>query len=185
MIHAGIGQSHLNNLLSTLNIPQISHTSLKDREEEIGAVIETFANNSVDAALMQEKELAAKEMHIEDSVPGIEISSDAAWQKRGSQRSYNSLSGIASAIGKRTKKIVHYNSRYKRCRVCWYASKHQKTPRKHKCQLNWHGSAKAMEPHMFVEMVNDITNKGIPIAKVAGEDDHTGITEYISKVILT
>ena len=110
MIHAGIGQSHLNNLLSTLNIPQISHTSLKDREEEIGAVIETFANNSVDAALMQEQELAAKEMHIEDRVPGIEISSDAAWQKRGSQCSYNSLSGIASAIGKRTKKIVHYNS---------------------------------------------------------------------------
>ena len=40
MIHAGIGQSHLNNLLSTLNIPQISHTSLKDREEEIGAIID-------------------------------------------------------------------------------------------------------------------------------------------------
>ena len=28
---------------------------------------------------------------------------------------------------------------------------------------------------MFVEIVNDITNKGIPIAKVAGDDDHTGI----------
>ena len=28
---------------------------------------------------------------------------------------------------------------------------------------------------MFVEMVNDITNKGIKIAKVAGDDDHTGI----------
>ena len=34
-----------------------------------------------------------------------------------------------------------------------------------------------MEPHMFVEMVNDIKNKGIPIAKVAGDDDHTGINQ--------
>ena len=110
MIHAGIGQSHLNNLLSTLNIQQISHTSLKDREEEIGAIIETSANNSVDAALKQEQELTVKEKYVEDGVPGIEISSDAAWQKRGSQRSYNNLSGNASAIGKRTKKIVHYNS---------------------------------------------------------------------------
>ena len=87
------------------------------------------------------------------------------------------MSGIASAIGKRTKKIVHFNSqyKYKKCRVCWYASKHQRTPRKHQCRLNWQGSAKAMEPDMFVEMVKDITKKGIEIAKVAGDDDHTGI----------
>ena len=41
--------------------------------------------------------------------------------------------------------------------------------------LNGQGSAKAMEPDMFVEMVKDITKKGIEIAKVAGDDDHTGI----------
>ena len=28
---------------------------------------------------------------------------------------------------------------------------------------------------MFVEMVNDTTQKGIPVVKVAGDDDHTGI----------
>ena len=72
---------------------------------------------------------------------------------------------------------MHFNSqyKYKKCRVCWYASKHQRTPRKHQCRLNWQGSAKAMEPDMFVEMVKDITKKGIEIAKVAGDDDHTGI----------
>ena len=32
-----------------------------------------------------------------------------------------------------------------------------------------------MEPDMFVEMVNDTAKKGVPIAKVAGDDDHTGI----------
>ena len=28
---------------------------------------------------------------------------------------------------------------------------------------------------MFVEMVNDTIKKGVPIAKVVGDDDHTGI----------
>ena len=28
---------------------------------------------------------------------------------------------------------------------------------------------------MFVEMVNDVAKKGVPIVKVAGNDDHTGI----------
>ena len=70
---------------------------------------------------------------------------------------------------------MHYNARFKRCRICWYASKHRQPAQKHKCQLNWHGSAKAMEPDMFIEMVNDTIKKGVPIAKVAGDDDHTGI----------
>ena len=128
MLHAGIGETHLNNLLSTVNLPQISPRILKVREEEIGSAMQTFAKASVDSALMKEQELTNNAIHTGDRIPGIEISSDAAWQKRGSQRSYNSLSGIASAIGKRTKKIVHYNSRYKKCRVCWYASKHQRNP---------------------------------------------------------
>ena len=34
-----------------------------------------------------------------------------------------------------------------------------------------------MEPDMFVEMVNDNVKKGVPIAKVAGDDDHTGINQ--------
>ena len=32
-----------------------------------------------------------------------------------------------------------------------------------------------MEPDMFVEMVNDNIKRGVTVAKVAGDDDHTGI----------
>ena len=80
MIHAGAGVTHLNNFLSTLNLPQICHKSLKVREVEIGPVVQSFANKSVDAALIKEQELTQKELNIEGSV-GIEVSSDAAWQK--------------------------------------------------------------------------------------------------------
>ena len=85
------------------------------------------------------------------------------------------MSGIASAIGKKTKKIVHFNSGFKKCCICWYASKHNQSAQQHQCQLNWQGSAKAMEPDVFVQMVNDTANRGVPIAKVPGDYDHTGI----------
>ena len=81
ILHSGIGESDLNSLLSVLNLPQISHKSLKVREVEIGSIIETFANKSVDDALQKEQELT----ELNTGNVGIEVSSDAAWQKRGSQ----------------------------------------------------------------------------------------------------
>ena len=61
MLHAGIGEMYLNNLLCTLNLPQISHKSLKVREVKIGCVMQDFANKSVDAALRKEQELTQSE----------------------------------------------------------------------------------------------------------------------------
>ena len=82
MLHAGIGETHINNLLTTMNLPHISHTSLKKRENEIGSVLEMFAKGSADSALETEKELT-KENHEHGEIPGIEVSVDSAWQKRG------------------------------------------------------------------------------------------------------
>ena len=180
MIHSGIGEAHLNNLLSTMNLPQISHQCVKERETEIGSVMESLAKKSVNAALKKEFELSLKDTSMGQQT-GIEVSSDAAWQKCGLQRSYNSLSGIGSVIGKRTRKIVQFNAWYKRCFSCWYVAKHKISPKKHRCQLNWYGSAKVMELDMFVEMVSEAKKKGVPIVKVAGDDDHTGINRVPSR----
>ena len=60
MLHAGIGEAGLNNLLSTMNMSQITQRILKVREVEIGSVIETFANKSVNAALLKEQALTKK-----------------------------------------------------------------------------------------------------------------------------
>ena len=87
MLHAGIGETHLNNLLFTLNLPQISHRILKRREVEIACVIETFAKKSVDNALLKEQELTKKNEEFPDCESQnvrIEVSEDAAWQRRGS-----------------------------------------------------------------------------------------------------
>ena len=69
MLHAGIGETRVNNLFTTMNLPQISHASLKKRENEIGSVLETFAKESADSALATEKELAEKSLEMH----GIEV----------------------------------------------------------------------------------------------------------------
>lgn len=43
MINAGIGETHLNVVLTAMNIPHINQGTLKKRERECGVVIESVA----------------------------------------------------------------------------------------------------------------------------------------------
>lgn len=104
---------------------------------------------------------------------GITVSADGTFQKRGSGRCYNSLSGAASLIGLKTGKVVGFSSRFKRCRKCMVARKSNRTPIKHKCRKNWVGSAKAMEPDMIVEMLQHAKSSDAPVATLIGDDDCT------------
>ncbi|CAG2238121.1 unnamed protein product [Mytilus edulis] len=107
------------------------------------------------------------------NVTGITASADGAYQRRGSGRCYNSLSGTASMIGKKTGKVVGYSARYKRCRKCDVAKLKKRLPTKHKCRKNWCGSAKSMEPDMIVEILKDAKKKDTPVITLIGDDDCT------------
>ena len=54
-LHAGIGQTQLNNFLSVLNIPSINSVLFKRREREIGKGTEMIAKSSCLASLEIEK----------------------------------------------------------------------------------------------------------------------------------
>ena len=45
-LHAGIGQTHINNLVSTLNAPTINSVTFKLREREVGKAVEGVAKSS-------------------------------------------------------------------------------------------------------------------------------------------
>ena len=55
-LHAGIGQSHIKNLLSTLNKPSLGSCTFKQREREVGGAIEQVTKNSCQESLRMEKE---------------------------------------------------------------------------------------------------------------------------------
>ncbi|CAG2186397.1 unnamed protein product [Mytilus edulis] len=76
------------------------------------------------------------------------VSVDGAWQKRGSGRSYDSLSGHCSMIGAETGKIIGYSVRSKFCKTCDEANRKGNKAKMHDCRLNWDGSSKAMEQDM-------------------------------------
>ena len=84
-LHIGVGQTQLNNLLATLNVPTMNSQLFKMREREIGNSIEKVAKAGCDMYLEQEKENAEKSNNQGEvgSMPGIAVSYDMGWTKRG------------------------------------------------------------------------------------------------------
>ncbi|XP_052080737.1 uncharacterized protein LOC127718721 [Mytilus californianus] len=112
MIHAGIGETQLKNLLAAMNVHCPHHKSLKSRENEVGDIIECQANASERKFLLDE---AFQSMTIDaegNEQAGINASTDTCWQKKGSGRAYNSLSGVASLIGEKQGKLCITPSEY-------------------------------------------------------------------------
>ena len=54
-LHAGMGNTHLNNLLSTMNVLTMNHNLFKRREREVGNALEKVATDSCKFKLNLEK----------------------------------------------------------------------------------------------------------------------------------
>lgn len=101
MLHAGIGPSHVNSLLKSVNLPAVFENTLKAREREIGPVFEKVAKDSCGQVVEKEKSQwlgeslnsgkTASNEQQESVHVGIGASYDAGWQKRG--KGHNSLTG--------------------------------------------------------------------------------------------
>ena len=59
-LHTGIGETHLNNLLCTLNIPPVNPVTFKSRENEIGHAVEQITKKSCKTAMSEERNAAIK-----------------------------------------------------------------------------------------------------------------------------
>ena len=103
MLDAGMGATHVNKFLTGLGVPPLSPCTIKKREREIGPMVEALAKESCKAT--KEKEIALSK--------GLDLGIAAGWQRRGSGRAYNSLSGHSSPVGCRTGKIIDYEVRTK------------------------------------------------------------------------
>ncbi|XP_070542849.1 uncharacterized protein [Ptychodera flava] len=185
MLHVGIGETQLNSLLGILNIPGITHRSLKEREREAGSAVSRVARKSCKRALHEEVEATVhKKRKCDSSEVLLCASYDAGWQKRGSGRAYNSLTGHATLIGKESGKVIDYTTRSKKCRICEHAESSKCEVKVHKCCRNWQGSAKAMEPDMAVELVNNVNSNDEKnyIGTIIMDDDTTTIHHLRDKI---
>ena len=169
MVNAGIGPTHVNTFLTTLNIPAPHHKSLTARHKEALKGIAGTASESCAKAVAEEVSMVEDETsNISDngdvtphSVPQpISVSYDAGWSKRGTGRSYDSNTGHGSLIGSKSRKCLDFPVRSKVCDTCSYAKRAGCEPKPHICYKNWTGSSKAMEPDMAVEMINNLQSQG-------------------------
>ena len=109
-----MGETHVSRFLSTLGVSPPSKNCLREREREVGHATESLAADSCKDAIREEINLT---LHTDSSQPSspfdknenhvtdIAGSIDAAWQCRGSDRSYQSLSGHSSIIGEKSGKV--------------------------------------------------------------------------------
>ena len=112
-----MGNTHLNNLLLTTNIPTMNHCLFKRREREVRKAVEIVARESCEMNLNLEKKVSEQlSGPSTDGLAGIAVSYDMGWQKRG--RGHNSSTGHGAAMGLTTGKVVSYSTRCKACRVC-------------------------------------------------------------------
>ena len=144
-LDTGIGETHLNRILSTMNIPTISRASFKKREREVGSVISIVAKKSCEDVTIIEKNsavLTGAEPDENDLIP-ISVSYDMGWQKRG--KGFNSNTGQGAVMWLDTGKVIDYTTKTKTCRICEHAAKNHAQPRIHDCRKNHTGSSKSME----------------------------------------
>ena len=117
----------------------------------------------------------------------IFVPSDTGWQKRGTGRNYNSLSGVGHIFGAETGKVLAVSIRMKQCRICDVAERMKKASRPHGCRKNWAQSAKSMEADTCVANVLAVneSNIGVRVSTVIGDEDSSAIHHLRSKVDAT
>ena len=179
-LHAGMGNTHLNNLLSTMNIPTMNHCLFKRREREVGKAVEIVARESCEMNLNLEKKVSEQlSGPSTDGLAGIAVSYDMGWQKRG--RGHNSSTGHGAAMGLTTGKVVSYSTRCKTCRVCSH-NKVTGKEKKHDCRKNHSGSSKSMERDVACELWSKAPQSGVKFSIYVGDDDSTTLADIKNKV---
>lgn len=110
--------------------------------------VEKVAKRSCHRSKDEEKSQSAIESQDKSPLVKIGMSYDMGWRKRC--RSQDSSSGMGSAIGLKTGKVVNYATRNTMCCICQETQRANQQPRTHDCRRNHEGLSKSMEGNAAV-----------------------------------
>lgn len=110
----------------------------------------------------------------------VAVSYDMSWRKRG--KAYDSSSGMGSAIGLKTEKVIAYATRNLQCRTCEQAEESQSSVTTHDCRRNYEGSSKSMDSNVAIQMFNEAPLQGMRFSTYVGDEDST--TESRLKILV-
>ena len=110
MLHVGIGPTHVNESLSSINVPSLGESTLKARKREVRPQIEKLAKESCLESLESERNLWKEDSEKENVAIGASF--DMGWQKRG--KAHNSLTGTLQILHLKELKRVHLGMHFHR-----------------------------------------------------------------------
>jgi len=182
----GIGFSHVNSILTALDIPNMTRKTYKVREREVGKIAEGVAKATCKVMFDKECELVKENGGTVDTdgLLPLSVSYDMGWSKRG--RAHNSLTGHGAVMGSLTGKALDFTTRNKFCRTCQSASQTGGNPKPHDCRVNHQTSSKSMEPLGAVELFKRApvqSNNPAKYAVFIGDDDCSTLSKIREEVV--
>ena len=87
----------------------------------------------------------------------------------------NSLTGVGHAVGVKTKKVIVYATRSKRCAVCYAAEKIGQLPHSHGCRQKFNKSSMAMEADAVADIAKELQSDGGEIGIMIKDDGSSAI----------
>jgi hypothetical protein len=146
----GAGYTQLTEFCAALDTPVFSRKTYLQAEEKILDITEKVALEEMLAAGAEERALAIDAGEV-DKDPYITVAVDGAWSKRSYKSNYNALSGVATIIGARTKKVLYVGVKNKYCKKCFYYKNLEKPSPVHKCFKNWKSTSTSMEAAIILD----------------------------------
>jgi len=177
----GIGYTQLNEFLCGLEIHPMTSKTYTNMETTLKTEITNTAWFEMKKAGQEEKKIAIVSGNIDtDGIPMITVVADGQcylhtwtkWSKRSYRTKYDALSGVASIIGYKTKKVLFVGIRNRYCAVCERASNKRVDPSDHIRFLNWKKGATSIEADAIAEgFRKSIEMHGVKYAKLIGDGD--------------
>lgn len=149
----GIGYSQMKQFTSVLDIPTMCADRFKSLNDDIGAMWEITAEQSMKEAAEEERQaaIARGDIDEEDGIPFISVVTDGCWCKRSYNKNYNALSGVAAIVGATFGKVLWIGVRNKYCVICVRNKNKNTTPPDHFCTRNYTGPSSDMEWQSIVQ----------------------------------
>jgi len=182
-IVGGKGNSQLNEMLSSLDIPSINNQMFSNIENQIGKWWLEILNSEMRKAGEEERRLAIERGDFCDEVPSVTVICDGGWSKRTHKHSYNALGGVGVIFGAETKKLLHIGIRNKQCRVCNLSANSNIPTKTHECFKNWTESSQSMEADIILEgFLKAEETHGLRYTRIIADGDSSVFSKLIQNV---
>ena len=174
----GMGNSHVNRLLTKLDIGAVNNRVYARIVEAVDEAASAEADQMCKAAL--KREIAATLLYEGEACRSktgkiiITVISDGTWQKRYGR---NSLVGFVGVYGLYTGECLYAGSKMARCATCSYYKKEGRAAKKHNCTRTWNeapnrdGATSNMEKVITLEAVRAIYEEGAIVGMLVTDGD--------------